>query len=189
MGAITAVTKLVIALHVMSAYPILLVTAASEIEHAIGIVDEDDLRRLRLDDDEDDDSSSSSPDVDVAVVEEETQGVHTTPAAFKSRKRTSWKTFCYRTLLRATLVVSTCSVAVFVPYFAQVMELVGALCLTMIVFVLPVLFTWKLQGNTMGWISKFWGFCIIAAGITGGTIGSIQAVSDIVSKLKSGDTE
>ena len=57
MGAITAVTKLVIALHVMSAYPILLVTATSEIEYAICIVDEDGLR-LRLDDDEDDDSSS-----------------------------------------------------------------------------------------------------------------------------------
>ena len=109
--------------------------------------------------------------------------------ASRSNTGASWKTFCSRTLLRATLVVSTCSVAVFVPYFAQVMELVGALCLTMIVFVLPVLFTWKLQGSTMGWLSKLWGLCIIAAGVTGGTIGSIQAVSDIISKLKSGDTE
>ena len=86
MGAITAVTKLVIALHVMSAYPILLVTAASEIEYAIGIVDEDGLRRLQLDDDEDDDSSSSSPDVDVAVVEEETQGVRHPPHYELNRK-------------------------------------------------------------------------------------------------------
>ena len=178
----------------MSAYPILLVTAASEIEYAIGIVDEDDALMLLSDDDDDDSvenrsSSSFSSPGDAVVAEEKTQGIHTTPGVFKSKKRTSWKTFCYRALLRTSLVVATCSVAVFVPYFAQVMELVGALCLTMIVFVLPVLFTWKLQGSTMSWFYKFWGLCIVVAGITGGTIGSIQAVSDIVSKLKSGDTQ
>eukprot|EP00939_MAST-03C_sp_MAST-3C-sp1_P003315 g3315.t1 len=46
MGIITAITKLVIALHVMSAYPLLLITAATDIEHALGIeATDEDVRK------------------------------------------------------------------------------------------------------------------------------------------------
>ena len=59
----------------------------------------------------------------------------------------TWVKFSGRTLLRTCLVSVTCCIAIFVPFFGLLMELVGALCLTMMVFVLPVLFSWSLWGE------------------------------------------
>ena len=45
----------------------------------------------------------------------------------------SWSLFFKRTLLRTVLVVLTCCIAIFIPFFGLLMELVGAMCLTMMV--------------------------------------------------------
>jgi amino acid permease len=84
------------------------------------------------------------------------------------------------------MVVLICFVAVMVPFFGLVMEFVGAVCLTMIVFVLPVVFSYKLRGDSMTFAEKIWGVCIIFAGLVGGTIGGIQSIISIVDLLKAG---
>ena len=93
----------------------------------------------------------------------------------------------YRSLLRTLIVGATALVAVFVPYFAQFMTLVGALCLVMIVFILPVVFYWKLREVTLP--EKLWGALICAAGALGGGIGCVQAIHEIADKLSRGDSE
>ena len=60
----------------------------------------------------------------------------------------------------------------------------SALCLTMVVFFLPVVFSWKLWGDKMTCMQKLWGAVIVLTGITGGIIGAIQAINDIANKLK-----
>jgi len=145
MGALTEITKLIVALHVMCAYPILMNVVVRESE-----------RGLQID----------------------TVG-----------KEDTYKNLFFRTSLRAGLVSLTCVFAICVPYFAEVMSLVGALCLTMIVFVLPVVFTFKLRGSELSMPQKMWGVLIIAVGVTGGTIGSVQAIVAIAQKLKDGDPQ
>lgn len=79
--------------------------------------------------------------------------------------------------------------AAFVPLFPQFMELVGALCLSMIVFVLPVIFDWKLRslnGEKISLLSKVVGPVIILVGAAGGTIGTVQAVRGIINATHGG---
>ena len=54
----------------------------------------------------------------------------------------------------------------------------------MVVFFLPVVFSWKLWGDKMTCMQKLWGAVIVLTGITGGIIGAIQAINDIANKLK-----
>ena len=69
------------------------------------------------------------------------------------------------------------------------MQLVGAVCLTMVVFVLPVVFSFKIWGNRMTIWQKIYGVVIVACGATAGAYASVSTVSSIVSKLKAGDTQ
>ena len=74
------------------------------------------------------------------------------------------------------------------------MTLVGALCLTMVVFILPVIFYWILRvrrfragfGPDLPVLEKVWGAFVVAVGAAGGSIGCYQAVQSIVTKLQSG---
>ena len=91
-----------------------------------------------------------------------------------------------RTGLRLCLVGCTSATAILVPFFAEVMSLVGAMCLTMIVFFLPVVFSWLLWGDRLTLAMKVWGLVIICTGSVAGTIGTVQALQAIVEKLQSG---
>ena len=88
-----------------------------------------------------------------------------------------------RILLRLSAVGLTCFVAIMVPFFPDVMSLVGAMCLTMIVFILPVFFSFRLRGQKMSLIEKVWGICIVCCGSIGGLIGTIQAFQSIAAKF------
>ena len=135
------VTKLAVAAHVMSAYPVLMNTAVTELESKMGI-DGESKTHLAL-----------------------------------------------RTAFRAACVAATTTVAMFVPYFADFMSFVGAACLTMVVFILPVVFSWKLRPEEISTTEKVVGVVIILLGLTGGTIGCYQSVDSIVKKLIKGDTQ
>ena len=56
----------------------------------------------------------------------------------------------------------------------------------MIVFVLPVLFTWRLRGGHICPAERLFGAFVIAVGVVGGAIGAYQSVHDIVGLLASG---
>ena len=92
-------------------------------------------------------------------------------------------------MLRTCFVAMTVCVAVFVPFFGLLMELVGALCLTTMVFLLPVIFSWKLWGHDMSLAQKVFGLFIVAVGAIGGSIGTAQALNDIAASLRAGKHE
>lgn len=151
LGFIARVTKLLIALHVMTAYPILNNVAVREFEDTCGIANPRHSAHMQV---------------------------------------------VLRLVMRFCVVAGTVVVAIYIPYFADFMTLVGALCLTMIVFILPVIFNWILrdrrlaegvEGETgLPILEKVWGVIVIVAGAAGGGIGSYQAVQSIVSKLIAG---
>ena len=92
-----------------------------------------------------------------------------------------------RTIERVGFVAATAIVAVYVPFFGELMTFVGAGCLTMIVFVFPVVFNFKLR-NMKGqkihtWEKAAGATVVILAGLGGG-IGVYQATGDLVNAIK-----
>ena len=60
---------------------------------------------------------------------------------------------------------------------------------TMVVFVLPVVFSFKLRGAEMGLPEKLFGVVCIITGLAGGSIGSYEAINDIIAKFQAGDIQ
>eukprot|EP00301_Raphidiophrys_heterophryoidea_P009114 c1343_g1_i2.p1 GENE.c1343_g1_i2~~c1343_g1_i2.p1 ORF type:complete len:268 (-),score=70.32 c1343_g1_i2:174-977(-) len=85
-----------------------------------------------------------------------------------------------RSLLRAFIVSLAGVVAFFVPYFPEFMTLVGACCITMMVFVLPIVFNFRLRGHLLGFPEKIWGVLILITGLVGGINGAWQGMRDMV---------
>ena len=177
MGAVTASTKLLIAFHVMSAYPILMTVMTTEIEENLGWHDHKTEAGQPL----------------LAGMEEEdilqSQSHMNTNTSSRHTRAGGSCSFLKRATLRTFLVAMTVIIAVYCPFFGLLMELVGALCLTMMVFVLPVIFSYKLWGNNMTLLQKVFGMCIVAVGTIGGTIGTVQALQDIAESLAAGKHE
>lgn len=138
LGAAATLTKLVIALHVVTGVPLMLNPFALELEAGLRI--------------------------------EGARAAHVLA----------------RTLVRTALVGAAFAVAVLVPFFGDVMSLVGALCLTMMVFVLPVLLSWKLRPEQLGWVERLCGAAIILIGLSAGAIGTYQAIDSMVGKIREG---
>jgi len=120
-GYVASVTKLLIAIHVVIAYPILLTVAASGMEEGmLGLYK------------------------------------HLQPG------QTKMGVIFKRTLFRTCLVATTCLVAIKLPYFGDFMSLIGALCLVMMVFVLPIVFYWKVK--RVSTLVMLWGIFVIIIG-------------------------
>lgn len=199
MGAVTASTKLLIAFHVMSAYPILMTVLTTEIEAGLGwTAVEDDVK---------DDvlkvhkvaGHHTDEDGHISLLSNDALSTLSTLPSFNNGDDEKvdgvigcgcgCPLFVKRTVLRTTLVVLTCSIAIFLPFFGLLMELVGALCLTMMVFILPVLFSFSLWGHEMTMAQKVFGIFIVAVGAIGGLIGTVQALDDIYQNLLEGKHE
>lgn len=194
MGAITATTKLMIAFHVMSAYPILMNVVVLEIERVCGVGFTGSITSSTKGS-----TTKSTASGDGGLLMDGIQGGGGSSGGYgattddfgpsfekddQDDNSDSWRPVLLRTAIRVCLVSVTCAIAIAIPYFAEVMSLVGALCLTMIVFVLPVVFAWKLC--VMTFTEKVWGVCILFVGCAGGVIGSIQAVVQIAQKIEEG---
>ena len=196
MGAVTAGTKLLVALHVISAYPILMNVLVSEIEEWLGLRgsrgggvsgEKDTMRAPLLPLQGGPVESTAGKSHPVANTgDAETPG---NPPQRCPSSGQAWRRRLMQTLLRCMLVGTTSAIAIKVPFFALLMELVGALCLTMMVFVLPVIFSFMIWGGKMGWGQKILGACILITGAVAGFIGTRGALIDIASSLAAGKHE
>ncbi|GMI06379.1 hypothetical protein TrLO_g3728 [Triparma laevis f. longispina] len=134
-GRVVQTTKLFVAFHVLTAYPILMNGLVSEIECKIPFF------------------RSTIP----------------------------------RCIERTTLVGLTCLIAVKVPFFGPLMTFIGAGCLTMIVFVCPVIFNFRLRSMKkmkIGALEKAAGSVVVIFGLIGGSIGVAQSTNDLISAFK-----
>merc|ERR1711971_1448898 len=120
--------------------------------------------------------------------DEELTGALISETTPKKKSGASWwmrhRNVILRTWLRCCCVIATTAVATFLPYFAPFMTLIGAVCVGMIVWMLPVVFHWRICGSQMSCARKVLGVFIIAIGLVGGGIGAVQAVHDIVQSFR-----
>jgi len=170
-GGLGIGAKLLIAFHVLTAYPILMHTFLGEVEEALGI---------------DGDGSDGAKGAHVQCRDEEATGALLTQVQ-REKERSWWMRYrnaVLRTWLRCGCVLATTAVATFLPYFAPFMTLIGAVCIGMIVWLLPVVFYWRICGGEISCARKALGVIIVVVGLVGGSIGAVQAVNDIVQDFR-----
>jgi amino acid permease len=83
----------------------------------------------------------------------------------------------YRTLMRTLTMVIVALVAISIPYFSDFMTLIGSASNTMLIFVFPIIFHYKLFGrkHISVW-ENLARLCIVLIGILAGVVGGSQAV-------------
>jgi hypothetical protein len=115
-------------------------------------------------------------------------GVRLTPEHYKGRRCVY---LFLRTMLRLFTVALTGVTAVYIPFFKEFMGLVGSCCLTVIVFICPVVFDWrlrKLRGETVSTWSWIGGTLILLTGILGGGIGAEQSIEGLLKAMNASKT-
>ena len=162
LGALNMATKAIITFHVLTAYPLLLNVVVLELEAALGLGIT---------------SAAANPAAAAAAAVTTT----TTMTAENGGGREC--AVLWRATLRTALVLLTAVIAYGVPYFGDVMTLVGALCLAMVVFVLPVLFNLKLRGNQIGLLERIWCVLVALTGASGAGIAAYQAVMALIADV------
>jgi len=83
----------------------------------------------------------------------------------------------YRSIIRLILVGICGGIACLVPYFGDFLSLLGALGNCTLIFILPILFYFKLIGwRQMKWYELLWCAIIVIIGAISAVIGSIDAI-------------
>ena len=98
--------------------------------------------------------------------------------------RQSCRLWCLRTAHRSLLVGTTAALAIGVPYFPQLVALVGAGGVSFMVYILPVAISWRLLGDRMGMLERAAGVLILAIGLIAAVAGTVFAMWEIVHKLQ-----
>ncbi|KAI1317991.1 hypothetical protein EDD11_007374 [Mortierella claussenii] len=97
-----------------------------------------------------------------------------------SRGLSSKAEFVYRAVLRAISMIIVATIALFFPYFGQMMSLLGALSDGMLTFVFPVVFYLKLYGfKRVGKLELLVMVLIIIVGTAGAAIGTVDAIKEL----------
>ncbi|RKP34869.1 transmembrane amino acid transporter protein-domain-containing protein, partial [Dimargaris cristalligena] len=91
------------------------------------------------------------------------------------------KEFVVRFIFRSLVVAALFGIAAAIPYFSDVLNLVGALSTTAVFFIFPLVWYVKLFGiGILNWRERVFGVVILILGVVGLVIGSIQAIQGLV---------
>ncbi|CAG8498802.1 2901_t:CDS:2 [Diversispora eburnea] len=93
--------------------------------------------------------------------------------------------FILRAGFRTFIVVTITSIAVIVPFFGDFMSLLGAVAVSLLVFVLPVVFYIRLYGlRTMSTMELLWSFFVIIIGLACCLIGTVDAIAALLKDFR-----
>ena len=93
------------------------------------------------------------------------------------------KSASHQSMLRFLVVFFVGTIAACLPFFADLMALIGAVSNTMLIFILPVLFNFYLcRNNTTK--TYILGLFIMLTGLVGGTLGTYDAIKALYVDIK-----
>ncbi|KAK9721372.1 hypothetical protein K7432_003479 [Basidiobolus ranarum] len=92
-----------------------------------------------------------------------------------------------RVAFRSILLCSSALVAIILPYFAEVVTLLGAVSNAMLIFVLPIAFNYRLFGGPTTFSRKFWECLIVLIGFMSCGFGTYSAVISLYEKIHQGN--
>lgn len=86
----------------------------------------------------------------------------------------------YRTVLRLVVMGVVGGIACLVPFFSSFLSLLGALGNCSLIFILPILFYFKLFGwRQVRWYEMLWCAVTLIIGVVSAVIGSIDAIKEL----------
>ncbi|KAL1924330.1 uncharacterized protein VTP21DRAFT_7365 [Calcarisporiella thermophila] len=101
--------------------------------------------------------------------------------------RTAKLEFLLRAAVRTVTIVVCAVIAAVVPYFDNVMSLLGAAGQGAVVFIFPILFYVKLYGwRNIRWYELVWCALALLIGLAGAVIGSVDAVKGLIVAVNGG---
>ncbi|KAJ1982342.1 hypothetical protein H4R34_001752 [Dimargaris verticillata] len=93
--------------------------------------------------------------------------------------------FAFRTLTTAALY----GISISIPYFADVLLLVGALSTCMVFFVFPIVWYVRFFGiRALKWWERIFAVVILILGAVGVVMGSVQAIQALIHDVQAGNT-
>ncbi|KAJ1910858.1 hypothetical protein IWQ60_010426, partial [Tieghemiomyces parasiticus] len=99
------------------------------------------------------------------------------------------KEFVVRFAFRSIVVAGLYGISIAIPYFSDVLNLVGALSTCMVFFIFPLVWYVKLFGfRILNWRERILGVIILILGVVGLIIGSVQAIQGLVKHINEGNT-
>ena len=96
----------------------------------------------------------------------------------------SWRHATLRAANRTVLVATPTALAISLPYFAQVLYLIGAMGVSMMVYVLPVAVGWRLLGHRMRPLEKMGCACILVLGVVTAIAGTYFATATLLHRIQ-----
>lgn len=89
-----------------------------------------------------------------------------------------------RYFLRTTTMIFVCALALAVPFFEDIMILIGSISNTLLIFIFPVVFHYRIFGSDH--VSK-WEHAaritIVCVGLLAGSVGGFQAISKLYNDI------
>ncbi|KAI7823537.1 transmembrane amino acid transporter protein-domain-containing protein [Gamsiella multidivaricata] len=94
--------------------------------------------------------------------------------------------FLKRAIPRTIIIVLVALIASVIPFFGDVMDLLGALTTCLLVFIMPILFYYRLGGMSNASIAgRLWAWFIFLVGVVAMVLGTYDATKHLVRDIKS----
>ncbi|KAI8599888.1 transmembrane amino acid transporter protein-domain-containing protein [Dissophora ornata] len=98
---------------------------------------------------------------------------------------TSRQQFLKRAIPRTIIILLAAFIASVIPFFGDVMDLLGALTTCLLVFVMPIMFYYRLGGmKTMRWWGRLWAWFIFLVGMVALVLGTYDATRHLIADFK-----
>lgn len=103
----------------------------------------------------------------------------------KFRQGTRLEQFLKRAIPRSLIILVVGLIASVVPFFGDVMDLLGSLTMCLLVFIMPVLCYQRLGGlRRKSLWTKIWAWFVLAIGLVAMVLGTIDAVKHLIADFR-----
>ncbi|KAG0291550.1 hypothetical protein BGZ96_005077 [Linnemannia gamsii] len=100
-------------------------------------------------------------------------------------KGSSFSQFVKRAIPRTAIMFITGLIAGVVPFFGDVMDLLGSLTQCLLVFVMPIVFFYKLGGlDRAAWWTKLWAAFVLVVGMIALILGTVDAIRHLAADFR-----
>ncbi|KAG0217639.1 hypothetical protein BGX33_010036 [Mortierella sp. NVP41] len=100
-------------------------------------------------------------------------------------KGSSRSQFVKRAIPRTIIMFLMGLIAGVVPYFGDVMDLLGSLTQCLLVFVMPILFHYRLgELEKASWLARSWAMFVLAVGMVALVLGTVDAVRHLLADFQ-----
>jgi len=95
----------------------------------------------------------------------------------------------FRALYRTLIIIVQVLIAWKLPYFGELMDIIGATVISATVFFLPCLMYLKLNWNNTTWFEVVWNYIVLLLATLGSVVGFINAMLGLINKVREDEAQ